>query len=77
MELPILTTKHAGIPELVEDGINGYLVDEKDIDALLMIAEAYQQNDKLNESNKYYNKVQLNSEYLKQLNLNSYCLIRS
>lgn len=33
MELPVLSTFHAGIPELVEDGINGYLVEEKDIEA--------------------------------------------
>jgi len=32
MELPILTTWHAGIPELVQDRINGLLVQEKDID---------------------------------------------
>ena len=32
MELPIISTKHAGIPELVEDGVNGYLVEEKDIE---------------------------------------------
>lgn len=33
MELPILSTYHAGIPELVQPGINGLLVNEKDIDA--------------------------------------------
>jgi glycosyltransferase involved in cell wall biosynthesis len=33
MELPIISTYHAGIPELVEDNVNGYLVNEKDIDA--------------------------------------------
>jgi colanic acid/amylovoran biosynthesis glycosyltransferase len=32
MELPVISTYHAGIPELVEDGVNGYLVEEKDID---------------------------------------------
>lgn len=32
MELPILSTLHAGIPELVEDGVNGYLVNEKDVE---------------------------------------------
>jgi len=32
MELPIISTYHSGIPELVADGINGYLVKEKDID---------------------------------------------
>ncbi|MEM6342619.1 MAG: glycosyltransferase [Bacteroidota bacterium] len=33
MQLPILATRHAGIPELVESGVNGYLVEEKDIKA--------------------------------------------
>ncbi len=32
MELPIISTFHTGIPELVENGINGYLVKEKDIE---------------------------------------------
>lgn len=32
MELPVISTYHSGIPELVEDGVNGYLVNEKDID---------------------------------------------
>lgn len=33
MELPVVSTWHSGIPELVEDGVNGYLVKEKDVDA--------------------------------------------
>lgn len=33
MELPVLSTFHSGIPEIVEDGVNGYLVSEKDINA--------------------------------------------
>ncbi len=32
MELPVISTWHAGIPELVEDGVNGFLVNENDID---------------------------------------------
>lgn len=32
MELPIISTYHAGIPELVKTEINGYLVPEKDIE---------------------------------------------
>jgi len=32
--LPILSTRHAGIPELVEDGKSGFLVPERDPDAL-------------------------------------------
>jgi glycosyltransferase involved in cell wall biosynthesis len=33
MELPVISTYHAGIPELVEDGVNGLLVQEKDVEA--------------------------------------------
>lgn len=33
MELPVISTWHAGIPELVEDGVNGYLVQERDIES--------------------------------------------
>jgi len=32
MELPVLSTWHSGIPELVEDGVNGFLVKEKDVE---------------------------------------------
>ncbi|MEL6592627.1 MAG: glycosyltransferase, partial [Bacteroidota bacterium] len=33
MEVPVIATIHAGIPELVEDGVNGYLIKEKDVKA--------------------------------------------
>lgn len=33
MELPVVSTRHSGIPELVEDGVNGLLVPERDIAA--------------------------------------------
>ncbi len=32
--LPVLATHHGGIPEAVEDGVSGYLVSERDHDAL-------------------------------------------
>jgi colanic acid/amylovoran biosynthesis glycosyltransferase len=32
--LPVISTRHSGIPELVEDGVSGYLVNERDVDAL-------------------------------------------
>jgi colanic acid/amylovoran biosynthesis glycosyltransferase len=32
--LPVLSTYHAGIPELVQDGQSGFLVPERDVDAL-------------------------------------------
>ena len=32
--LPVVATRHGGIPELVEDGVSGFLVGEKDVIAL-------------------------------------------
>lgn len=32
--MPVVGTYHAGIPELIEDGISGYLVEERNVDAL-------------------------------------------
>lgn len=34
MGLPVISTLHGGIPELVEDGISGFLVPERDVDAI-------------------------------------------
>jgi len=34
MGLPVVSTRHSGIPELIEDGISGFLVPEHDVDAL-------------------------------------------
>lgn len=35
MGLPVLSTKHSGIPELVRDGVSGYLVPEGNLEALI------------------------------------------
>lgn len=32
--IPVISTKHAGIPELIDSGVNGFLVPEKDVKAL-------------------------------------------
>lgn len=34
MGLPIIATRHSGIPEIVTDGVNGFLVDENDIEGM-------------------------------------------
>lgn len=34
MGLPVIGTQHGGIPELVEDGISGFLVPERNVDAI-------------------------------------------
>jgi colanic acid/amylovoran biosynthesis glycosyltransferase len=39
MELPVIATRHSGIPELVEDGVHGILVDEGDIQGLAVALE--------------------------------------
>jgi glycosyltransferase involved in cell wall biosynthesis len=37
--LPVVATRHAGIPEAVLDGDTGILVDEKDVDAMALAME--------------------------------------
>ena len=32
--LPVIATRHSGIPELVQDGVSGFLIPERDVDAL-------------------------------------------
>jgi colanic acid/amylovoran biosynthesis glycosyltransferase len=32
--LPVVSTNHGGIPELVEDGVSGYLVPQRDVEAI-------------------------------------------
>jgi colanic acid/amylovoran biosynthesis glycosyltransferase len=49
MEVPVVSTRHAGIPELVEDGHHGRLVKEGDVeafaDAMIAVADWGQQPD--------------------------------
>ncbi|HEY6104105.1 MAG TPA: glycosyltransferase, partial [bacterium] len=32
--MPVVSTRHSGIPELVQDAVSGFLVAERDVDAL-------------------------------------------
>ncbi len=34
MGMPVISTRHSGIPELIQDGLSGFLVPEQDVDAL-------------------------------------------
>ena len=33
--LPVISTNHSGIPELVEDGVSGFVVPEHDVNSLI------------------------------------------
>lgn len=48
--LPIVSTRHAGIPEIVHDGITGRLCPEGDTDCLTSALSELMQNDALRES---------------------------
>lgn len=43
--LPVVTTYHAGIPEAVEHGVTGYLVEERDVDAYVDVLVRLLQED--------------------------------
>lgn len=45
--LPVLSTQHSGIPELVQDGKSGFLVPERDVDALAQKLEYLIENSQL------------------------------
>jgi glycosyltransferase involved in cell wall biosynthesis len=47
--LPVISTYHAGIPELVEDGKSGFLVKEKDVDGLAYYLDKLVENPELRE----------------------------
>jgi colanic acid/amylovoran biosynthesis glycosyltransferase len=47
MGLPVISTYHGGIPELVEDGISGFLVPERDTDAIAQKLEYLVQHPEL------------------------------
>lgn len=44
MGLAVISTHHGGIPELVQDGVSGFLVPERDVDALASKLEQLIQN---------------------------------
>ena len=72
--LPIISTHHAGIAEVVRDGASGFLVPEKDVNALtdkiLYLIENPEKRLKLGREGrrhvkKYYDINQLNDSYWK------------
>jgi glycosyltransferase involved in cell wall biosynthesis len=50
--LPIVATKAGGVPEVVDDSVNGYLVDIGDVDALARALEKLMKSDRRTEFGK-------------------------
>ncbi len=56
--LPVIATRHSGIPELVIEGVTGLLTDEKDIESLagsiMNLAESVDLRERLGNAGKFY-----------------------
>ena len=50
MEKPVVSTYHAGIPQAIQDGVNGLLVNERDNEALSAALEKLIQDQQLRRS---------------------------
>jgi colanic acid/amylovoran biosynthesis glycosyltransferase len=50
MGLPVISTYHSGIPELIKDGVSGFLLDEGDVDGLAQKLMEFVDNPKIWES---------------------------
>ena len=69
IEIPVLSTFHSGIPELVEDGISGFLAEEKDVHSLSKKLEILIENDTLRKKMGQFGKRLIQSKYnLEKLN---------
>ena len=63
MELPVLSTLHSGIPELVMDGETGYLVPEKDVARLAERMQALIQSRELRETFSQKARARVESDF--------------
>lgn len=74
--MPVLATRHGGIPELVDDGVSGYLVDEHDVDALaqrlVMLVDAPESWAGLGRAGRAKVEAEFDSERLNELLLERY-----
>ncbi|BAZ46575.1 glycosyl transferase, group 1 family protein [Chondrocystis sp. NIES-4102] len=65
--LPVISTYHSGIPELIQDGISGYLLPEKDIDNLAIKIEQLLINPQLRQKMGQAGRKKIETEYNIQL----------
>ena len=66
MGLPVISTYHAGIPELIQDGRSGFLVPEKDSKALVKKIEYLINNPVIWPSLTYAARTTIEMEYEKE-----------
>ncbi|MCL4547312.1 MAG: glycosyltransferase family 4 protein [Bacteroidetes bacterium] len=77
MKIPIVASRVDGIPEFIEDGVNGLLFEKDNVDDLISRIELMMSNDRLrNEySQRLYSKVMAN--YEKKITLSNYAKLYS
>jgi colanic acid/amylovoran biosynthesis glycosyltransferase len=61
--LPVISTYHTGIPELIENGISGYLVPERDVDLLSNRLEDLIQNNHIWDKLAIAGRTKVEKEY--------------
>ena len=67
--LPVIGTRHSGIPELIEDGVSGFLVPERDITSLAQKLAVLAQDSELRLSMGRQGRAKIEAEYdAKKLN---------
>ena len=67
MDMPVISTYHAGIPELVEHNVNGYLVKEKDVKSFANYMEQITSWDYIPENRKKVEKHFSKDSHFKKL----------
>lgn len=73
----VIATKHSGIPEVIEHGKTGFLVDEKDIDSYVECMKVAASSDTSQISKSAYNFISHNYNFANQLDKISNILMNS
>ncbi len=67
--LPVVSTRHAGIPDVVEENVTGFLVDENDIDQMAQYMLQIAENRSLAKSMGQKGKEKIRSHYTMETHL--------